>query len=148
VNDSRQIVQNGFGRLGLGTEASYRLTLPDSSTVAVGQARANAWQEVSDGRVKTELREIIDCLETIVNLRPVSYASSRDDHKRRQLGLIAQEVLTVLAEVVDRPPDEETQFLGIHYNKIIPVLIAAVQELRGIQEGLITRLQKLETERS
>lgn len=47
------------------------------------------------------------------------------DHK--SLGLIAQEVHTIIPEIVDVPEDPEA-YLSIRYSELIPVLVKAIQE--------------------
>jgi hypothetical protein len=47
-------------------------------------------------------------------------------HKGHDLGVIAQEVQSVLPEVVT---ERETGYLAVDYVKLVPVLIEAIKEL-------------------
>ena len=97
-----------------------------------------------------------------MKLNPVIYNWKDRPEQEAKLGLIAQELIPVLKEVVkthDYEVSEEDESLtkveldrlGVYYSDIIPVLIKATQEQQDIiekQQKLIeqmeARLQKLE----
>ena len=96
----------------------------------------------SDARAKTNIRSLAPAsgLDIISRLRPVTYnfiESERDAHSPRpdvdQIGLLAQEVRTVLPSIVLE--DEEGRLL-VNYTALIPVLIEAIQTLQGEVEEL------------
>ncbi|HZV71097.1 MAG TPA: tail fiber domain-containing protein [Saprospiraceae bacterium] len=95
----------------------------------------------SDVREKKNITPIQYGLEEILKLRPVTYEwKSRNDGKTK-LGLIAQELETVIPEVVAKPSTEDpagSDRLGVYYSDLIPVLIKAIQE----QEEKIRLLQE------
>jgi hypothetical protein len=84
----------------------------------------------SDGRQKKDVKPVGDALSIVERLQGVFYKMIRGS-ERQQVGLIAQDVVAVLPEVVceagcdggDDPP------LGIAYASIVPVLINAIKEL-------------------
>lgn len=105
---------------------------------------------VSDARLKENDVTITNGLQIIQQLRPVSFdwkettstaqIAGRDRH---DFGLIAQEVATVIPEIVNTlnfqaphdgsaPNLEQTleNVKGLDYTKIIPFLIAAIQDLK------------------
>ena len=46
----------------------------------------------------------------------------------RTIGLIAQEVYDIIPEAVDVPENSVTGLWGLNYDKLIPVLVKAIQE--------------------
>jgi len=109
--------------------------------------------ESSDRRLKSNIRNLNYGLQDIMDLRPVSYSWKNADDKGTHLGLIAQEVLEVMPEVVYDPstdvqldeegnelPMDENAMMGIYYTNLIPVLINAVQEQQQLIENLEAKL--------
>merc|ERR1712167_105131 len=55
-----------------------------------------------------------------------------DFESRRQIGVIAQDVLAVAPEIVSGGlQGKQSEFLRVDYNKLVPLLIEAVRELNG-----------------
>jgi|GEM_PF-5637023 len=103
----------------------------------------NGTINTSDVRAKKNIQGITYGLDDIMKLRPVQYhwnaeASSEEQH----LGVIAQEILTVLPEVVNVPTDED-ELLGVKYADIVPVLIKAIQELKEENDGLRAEVREI-----
>ena len=104
----------------------------------------------SDSRLKHNDVDITNGLQIIQQLRPVAFdwktntaISNLNGGEKHDFGLIAQEVYEVIPEIVNtlkfhepiggkEPTLEETlqEVKGIDYTKIIPFLIAAIQELK------------------
>jgi|GEM_PF-4004599 len=96
----------------------------------------------SDIREKKEITKISYGLETINKLNPVSYYWKSGDTSKK-LGLIAQEVLDIVPEVVNVPESEDGLY-GMSYSELVPVLIQSIQELSDKvdqQSKLILELQ-------
>lgn len=157
------------GRIGLGdadttAEATYLLTLPNVASITGGQARANAWTTYSDSRIKTGQRPISYGLADIMRLQPRAYTQhsgcvengtfkceDKDGGTSETIGFIAQEVEQVIPEAVQKPADPANQLYGMDYQKLVPVLVKATQELKTENDALKAqlkamdaRLQKLE----
>jgi hypothetical protein len=103
---------------------------------------STAWLAGSDERIKDITGNIENALNIISPWRTVFYRLKNDESKHVKAGLIAQDVLQTLPEVVDIPEKEyndkgELVPLSIAYTEIIPVLVKAIQE----QQALITQLQ-------
>lgn len=81
----------------------------------------------SDFREKKEIKAIQYGLEALEQLMPVSYFWKSGDADKK-LGLIAQDVLKIIPEVVNVPENKE-DLLGIKYTELIPVLIQSIKEL-------------------
>ena len=56
---------------------------------------------------------------------------------------MAQEVHEIIPEAVSRPEDETKELWALDYNKLVPVLVKAVQEQHQEIESLKTRIQAL-----
>jgi hypothetical protein len=87
-----------------------------------------AWLAASDERLKTDLVDIENGLEKVSSLRSVigRYLSDSEDKKRSFL--IAQDVEKVLPEAV--VTNESTGYMGLSYTEVIPLLVAAIKELK------------------
>lgn len=112
---------------------------------------AKAYITTSDKREKSNIKAMTYGLDELMKLRPVSYTYSRDTREETKLGLVAQDVLPLIKEVVkthdykftkDSPTimkKVELERLGINYQELIPVLIKAIQE----QQSQVKDLQQL-----
>jgi hypothetical protein len=116
----------------------------------------NGTIQTSDLREKENIEEISYGLEEVMQLHPVSYTWKKWPEDGTRLGLIAQEVESVIAEVVkkekDIRKDEQGNVTsageytyGLSYDQLIPVLVKAIQEqqARIVElEGRITELEQ------
>jgi len=106
-------------------------TLPGSLEVN-GRVRARLFAQFSDIRLKVNITDIVDALEIVTKLHGKSYEWKSEEitkdgeGPRRVIGLIAQEVYSVLPEIVHE--DKETGLLSISYTELIPVLIEAFKQ--------------------
>ena len=101
----------------------------------------SGFTDVSDEREKENITTITGATAKLKQLRGVTHTwkDNRDDGAIH-LGLIAQEVQTVLPEVVTEgplKPDETEATLGVSYQKLVPLLIETIKEL----EARITELE-------
>lgn len=151
----------GFGQLGLNssliptdTQYGYR---------DLGKSSA-AWRNIyfdgslistSDKRLKSNIQESDYGLEEILQLESKSYIMKSQPDKKRY-GLLAQDVQKVMSEFVSSTEvvvDEEkggtkksvtTEYLGVNYLDMIPVLIKSIQELNALVEVQAARIDELE----
>src|SRR5690606_29426229 len=87
---------------------------------------------------KNDIRPSPYGLASVMQLRPVAYKHHTsafvagtlvlEDSHSPGLGFIAQEVADIIPEAVDRPADESSALWSMDYERIIPVLVAAIQE--------------------
>lgn len=111
----------------------------------------NGTIQTSDGEDKEDITEASLGLNFIAQLRPVEYkwkksykkldgefVEKSSEEKRKHIGLIAQEVESVLdgADFAGLVKDDETGKYGLRYNEFIPVLIKSIQELQAEVERL------------
>ena len=91
------------------------------------------YYKFSDRRLKTEVEPLENNLEKVLALHPVSYQWKEGDRKgKTEIGLIAQEVEEIIPEVVREQGRLEdgstTEYKTVDYEKLVSVLIGAVQE--------------------
>ena len=100
----------------------------------------------SDEKFKTDISDMPDILDKVMDLRPVTYNwNTRDYPKGRfsddpQVGLIAQEVETLFPELVrtDKKGNK-----AINYTKLTVVLLEAMKEQQEIIEELNAKVDEL-----
>jgi hypothetical protein len=111
---------DGGGRVGIGTQyPSYKLDV-SGDIRATGDVIA-----YSDARVKENVNTITDALTKVTSLRGVSYTRNDSEDKSEKVGVIAQEVLPILPEVVQQ--DDKGNY-SVAYGNIVGVLIEAIKE--------------------
>lgn len=109
----------------------------------------------SDARLKNNIQKINYGLDEILQLRSVTYHLNDYPELGEKIGLIAQEVKEIIPEIVienEFVTEEEsgmttkvkTDYLGIEYTNLIPVLIQAFQDQQEIIDSLEQRILTLE----
>ncbi len=88
----------------------------------------------SDDRLKNRMGNICDALDSVCSLngfyyRPNAIAQAYGYKDELNVGLSAQEVDKVLHEAI-APAPIDPQYMTIHYDRIIPLLVEAIKELR------------------
>jgi hypothetical protein len=137
-------VKNGTGYTGAGSNGNL-VTIANNGTTrfifdAEGDGHADSsWVTFSDARLKKNQRPLEYGLKEIMALRPKRFdrhsgyidengkAILENGYKRR-IGLIAQDMLDIVPEVVRTPVDDKS-FYSLDYDGLIPVLIKAIQEI-------------------
>lgn len=147
---------------------SQVMCINSSSCVAVGQSNSTKMCTKttgicvlgnvtcsSDGRLKEVVGNIDNPLEITKNLCAVKYKNKLQDDNCVHLGYIAQEVQSILPEVVDYGTigEEDNTYesvgitdgvYGIDYSAIVPVLSEAIKCQQTCIESLEERISKLE----
>jgi trimeric autotransporter adhesin len=107
-----------------------------------------SWTNSSDERLKNIIGEIKNGLQKVCTLRAAEYTWKSDVTAKPQVGLIAQDLLSVLPEAVDIPIEGATEkdgsptMMGVQYNSVIPLLVAAIKELKAEVDSLKQQLGK------
>ncbi len=109
---------------------------------APGTVTASKFSAVSARRFKQEIAASDYGLREISRLQPVTFAYSGDPQHRRQIGLLADDVLRIIPEVVDQDPRGNAQ--SMDYSRLTVVLINAVKQLEQENIALARRVQTLE----
>lgn len=117
------------------TGASDILTDADQLTYnpSTGILEAQEFNALSDIRYKENIEVIVDPLAKVGLLRGVTF--DWKDAPGRSAGLIAQELLEVMPDLVTESPDK----LTVNYNGVIGLLVEAVKELTARVEELESR---------
>jgi|GEM_PF-1708557 len=130
------------GNMGINVAPSTSYTLDVGGTVrATGAVTANGFNNVSDQRLKTDIRPLRGALAGVLALRGVRYHWNALGVQRggtagqEQVGLLAQEVEAIYPELVATGPDG---FKAVNYAQLAPVLIEALKELQAENEALRT----------
>jgi hypothetical protein len=101
---------------------------------------ATSWTSSSDERLKNITGNIDNAINSIMTLRTIKHTWKSDKTNKEHLALIAQDVEKVFPQVIDKnllssKPNEEqtdeTEYLGVRYTELIPVLVKAIQELKA-----------------
>jgi hypothetical protein len=115
-----------------------------------GDVWADNYYYTSDRKFKKDIKDVTDGLGTVMALKPRTYTMRVDEFKDskplpkgKQIGFVAQELETVLPELVStavEPPHytkeekekgvkkEGMEYKSVNYVGVIPVLVKAVQE--------------------
>jgi hypothetical protein len=117
-------------------KGAYRLQVKDSVYVG-GNVSASAYTTRSDYNLKDDIFDIKYGLNDVLQLQPVEYTYKSNGSK--QLGFIAQDIGTILPEVVSF---EES--MSVNYQAIIPILTKAIQEQQALIKALEQRIINLE----
>jgi hypothetical protein len=126
-----------LGNVLLGQGSSYDITFLNKSGSVAGYVATGATTITtsSDERIKENLVPITNAISKVSSLRGVigNFVKDFDPTLARQPFLIAQDVDKVLPEaVVKANPDQ----WGVNYTQVIPLLVAAIQELTTRVEAL------------
>lgn len=115
-------------------------TAPDTANNGSIRAINNITSYYSDDRLKKRFNNIPNALDKVLGLNGFYYQANETAQSlgydiKREVGLSAQEVQRVLPEVI-APAPVDSQYLTIHYEKLIPLLVEAIKELSAEVEKL------------
>jgi hypothetical protein len=129
----------------IGTGANFQISSLGVGTAASGtsgeiRAVNNITAYYSDDRLKTRLGNIEDALAKVMTLNGFHYEANKTAQDlgydvKPEVGLSAQEVQAIMPEVVVPAPIDE-KYLTIHYERIIPLLVEAIKELKAEVDSL------------
>jgi hypothetical protein len=125
--------------------ASLGVGTNPSGTAGEIRATNNITAYYSDMRLKDKLYTIPDALAKVMSLSgffftPNQVAQDLGYELKREVGVSAQEVQAVLPEAVAPAPIDE-QYLTVRYEKLVPLLIEAIKELKLEVELLKAKVQ-------
>jgi hypothetical protein len=141
----------GNGNTGIKVSPSATFTLDVG-----GSVRCTTLTQTSSARYKDEVRNLSRGLEELMKIRPVEFLwndlAPEDVRTKHDLGVLAEELATVLPEAVAR--DAKGVAVGVDYSRLTVLSVRAIQELREINEAqrrqlvdLEARLRALEADR-
>ena len=136
---------NYIWRVGPNNDGYFQIT-PDGSSGVRTYPGWGTWGSSSDIRLKQDITPIEGCLTKVMQLNPVSYRfKDNPSREKKLLGLIAQEVVEVVPEVVqNKNANGEDTMATVFYTNLIPILIGAIKDQQQIIFSLADRLSKIE----
>ncbi len=103
------------------------------------------YSSISDRRTKKEITPMENgTLNKVMQLNPVSYLMKDQTDKKRNLGLISQEVQEIFPSITTYV--EESDLIALSYTELIPILIKALQEQQDIIDNQNSRIKAQATE--
>ena len=129
------------GRLGVGNDSpSYPVDV-NGQVSGISIYASDDIQAFSDKRVKGDIQVIENAIDKINQINGVTFIrlDAKEDNKHRHAGVIAQEVETVLPEVVHT--DDKTGMKSVAYGNLNALLIEAIKELSKKVEELENKLK-------
>ena len=131
----------GFGPSNTGSDL---FRVQNSNTTGVYLTNGGtSWTANSDERLKTDLQPILDAANKVSTLRAVTGRYKTDLEGTSRSFLIAQDVQEVFPEAVNTQ-DDEFRTLGLQYTDMVPLLTAAIQELKAELDEAKARIAALE----
>jgi len=109
-----------------------------------GNIYANGSYVSSDARYKKNIAPLGNALDSILNLRGVSYEwdkakfPTQNFGEGKQMGFIAQEIEKIFPELVMTAPDG---YKAVNYTGVIPVLVEAVKTLKAQKDTEVNALK-------
>lgn len=131
-NATNYIIANG------GTGSTIRI-ISNTNGVELSNG-ATSWVAVSDENLKemSEWKPFENSVQKILSLRAGTSRYKTDEEGTSRSFLIAQDVQEVLPEAVS---EYEDGTLGLRYTEVIPLLVAAIQELKTEIDSLKNQMQ-------
>jgi len=126
-------------RIGGWSAASNRLQMDMSGNLTM----AGDVTAFSDARVKTNVKTIENALDKTLALRGVSYNRTDSDDTKTKIGVIAQETLEVVPEVVNQ---DNSGMYNVSYGNMAALFIEAIKEQQAQIEELKSEIKKLRGE--
>jgi hypothetical protein len=117
-------------KMGVGVSSdniTHAITLPDNADNS-GKIKANAFMTYSSARFKEDVQVIDNPIETIQNLRGVTFTWKKNSQK--DYGFIAEEVGKELPIIVEWDTEDNPQkprAMSMDYTRIIPFLLEGIK---------------------
>ena len=125
------------GNFWFNTATGYKFYSGGSLVASIDSA--GAYTQISDRRLKSNIKILNNSLNKITSLRGVSYIFNNHKGQGSEIGIIAQEVNELYPELVSR--NKKTGYLSINYSGLVAPLIEAVKELKTEKDKEISELQ-------
>jgi len=122
---------------------THAITLPDNAD-NTGRIKANAYMTYSSQRFKTDVEVIDNPIQTIKNLRGVTFTWKKNSQK--DYGFIAEEVgkeLPIIVEWDNNNTQETPSALSMDYTRIIPILLEGIKSQQNQIDDLKDEIKSL-----
>lgn len=134
TNTNQYQMWNGGGTMNFGYNGT-RVSYVDN---------VGAYTQVSDMRMKTNIRPMGSILDKVVQLRPVEYNYNHLPNGSLSKGFLAQEVQEIFPEMVST--SEGTDLLALPYDEFGVVAVKAIQEQQLIIEDQQKQIDELKAQ--
>ena len=140
INSSGKLAGTGIDTTTSIQVASIGIGAPASGTSGEIVATQNITAYYSDERLKINLGKIENALEKLLTLDGFYYcanevAQSLGYEQKKEVGVSAQQVQKIMPEVV-APAPIDNQYLTVRYERLVPLLIEAIKELKEEVDSL------------
>lgn len=123
TNNLARMTINSSGNVGIGTAS------PASALHVVGDIQfTGTLTDISDRRLKKNIKPISSSLELIRKIPVYSYVMRDDPNERTEYGVMAQDMMVILPDLVKRV-DLNGNYYGVNYIGLIPWTIGALQQV-------------------
>jgi len=122
---------------------THAVTLPDNAD-NTGRMKANAYMTYSSQRFKKDVEVIDNSIETIQNLRGVTFTWKKNNQK--DYGFIAEEVgkeLPIIVEWDNKNSENPPQAMSMDYTRIIPILLEGIKSQQNQIDNLKAEIKCL-----
>ncbi|MFQ2266796.1 tail fiber domain-containing protein [Aeromonas hydrophila] len=128
---------------GSGGESFLRMQLDTGGNMSVaGAVWATSFNPGSDRRIKSNIVVLENCLEKNAKIIPCSYNKLGLPDGKREVGVIAQDVIEVLPDAVSEGPDG---FYGVNYASVTSLNTGAINELHEMIKDLQEEIRILKS---
>lgn len=135
------VFRSGGLSVGMRIEADGEVVISDLAGAGTADVQVDAtgrlMRAASDRRLKEDIQSIAGALDKVVRLRGVSYNWKDRPNPTKALGVVAQEVLEVVPEIVT----SDGEYYGVNYSQLPALLIEAIKE-QQIQIDRLAAAQK------
>ena len=125
----------GTGYIGyLADSSSIQISYNSTGNGVRLTSGATSWSTWSDQRLKNVTGTYTAPLADISQLQPIKFTWKSDEENKPQVGILAQSVQPVVPEAVEEGTislEDETKYLTVRYTELIPLMVAAIQELKA-----------------
>jgi len=117
----------------------------DTSIPTVAAIKSYVDGELSDRRAKSNLKPYVGALETLANLDVYEYNIATS--LSREIGVIADELQETIPYLVNGEKDDvyengNPKYQTVSYSKMVPILVAAIQELQNEVKELKSQIER------
>ena len=139
-------MDQGVGTANNVQHASFGVGTAASGTAGEIRATNNITAYYSDDNLKTRLGTIQNALDKLCSLTGFYYEANETAQAlgykvKREVGVSAQDVQKVMPEIVVPAPIDE-KYLTVYYDKLLPLVIEAIKELKEEVDVLKLKLEQ------
>jgi hypothetical protein len=126
LSDNPGVMLRGYGG---STGSTYNIQINGNGNITNTN---NSYGSLSDESLKENIVDATPKLNDLMAVQVRSYNLKADEKKTKQLGVVAQELEAVFPAMVETEADK---LKSVKYSVFVPMLIKAIQELKGINDA-------------